>query len=93
MIDFSSYAADRANDFTGREWVFKEIDGWLAEAQAPKFFIITGTPASGKTAIAARLVQFTQGTASPPAGLPLLLPGFIDAVHFCGQSEPHVRCL
>jgi len=57
MIDFSTTIADRTRDFTGREWVFTEIDRWLADPDAPHYFIITGEPGIGKTAIAARLTQ------------------------------------
>ena len=57
VFDFSQYIAERTRDFTGREWVFGEIDGWLAKSDAPRFFIITGVPGIGKTAIAARLTQ------------------------------------
>lgn len=54
MKDYSDLIADRTRDFTGREWVFAEIDAWLADPSAPCFFIITGEPGIGKTAIAAR---------------------------------------
>ena len=56
-LNFSDYITDRTRDFTGREWVFAEIDGWLAKADAPRFFIITGEPGIGKSAIAARVTQ------------------------------------
>jgi hypothetical protein len=48
-IDFSSYIADRTNGFTGREWVFAEIDRWLADPQGTRVFLLTGEPGSGKT--------------------------------------------
>jgi ATP-dependent Clp protease ATP-binding subunit ClpA len=42
--------------FTGREWVFKEIDRWLQQDNE-RFFILTGEPGVGKSAIAALLTQ------------------------------------
>ncbi|TNF89820.1 MAG: ATP-binding protein, partial [Gammaproteobacteria bacterium] len=66
-IDFSVYIDERTRDSTGREWVFEALDRWLAEPDAPRYFILTGEPGIGKTAIAARLTQIRD-----PA-----------AVHFC----------
>jgi ribosomal 50S subunit-associated protein YjgA (DUF615 family) len=42
--------------FTGREWVFEEIDRWLQQDNE-RFFILTGEPGVGKSAIAAQLTQ------------------------------------
>ncbi|MEH2082153.1 MAG: hypothetical protein V7K89_19910 [Nostoc sp.] len=39
-------------NFTGCKWVFKEIDGWLQQ-ENQRFFILTGEPGVGKSAIAA----------------------------------------
>ena len=71
LLDFSQHIADHAKDFTGREWVFREIDKWLADANAARFFIITGAPASGKTAIAAMLTRLRD----------------LAAYHFCVASQ------
>ena len=67
MLDFSAYITERTKDFTGREWVFAELDRWLVTPEAPHFFVITGEPGIGKTAIAARLTQVRK----------------IAAYHFC----------
>ena len=48
IIDFSDYIVKRTKSFTGREWVFREIDQWLTDPDAPSFFLITGKPGSGK---------------------------------------------
>lgn len=42
--------------FTGREWVFEEIERWLQQGNE-RFFILTGEPGVGKSAIAAQLTQ------------------------------------
>jgi hypothetical protein len=64
--------------FTGREWVFEEVDRWLQQDNE-RFFILTGEPGVGKSAIAARLTQLRQD---------------IAAYHFCiagrsGTIEPN----
>lgn len=57
MFNFPDYIAERTQDFIGREWVFAEIDAWLATPDAPRYFIITGELGIGKTALAGRLTQ------------------------------------
>jgi hypothetical protein len=42
--------------FTGREWVFEEIDRWLQQDNE-RFFILTGEPGVGKSTLAAHLIQ------------------------------------
>lgn len=41
--------------FTGRQWVFDQIDFWLADPSTSRVFWITGKPGVGKTAIASWL--------------------------------------
>jgi len=64
--------------FIGREWIFEEIDRWLQQDDQ-RFFILTGEPGIGKSAIAAQLTQIRQD---------------IAAYHFCiarrsGTIEPN----
>jgi WD40 repeat protein len=89
VIDFTSYIADRSRNFTGREWIFKKVHDWLAKRDGPRFFLLTGEPGSGKTAIAAQLSLFSQGAISPPEGLTRLAPGFLSAFHFCSARDRH----
>jgi hypothetical protein len=87
FIDFTTYMTERTRDFTGREWVFQAVEAWLADAHGPRFFLLTGDPGSGKSAIAARLTQFSQGSISSPDGCPLLAPNFLSALHFCSARD------
>ncbi|MEZ4730266.1 MAG: hypothetical protein R3E79_24310 [Caldilineaceae bacterium] len=65
--DRASEIGERTRDFTGRAWLFAEIEQWCADPTAPNVLLLTGEPGIGKTAIAARLTQIRQ----------------VDAVHFC----------
>jgi hypothetical protein len=82
-IEFAAFIAERANDFTGRQWVFCTIDTWLAKPNPSRYFLLTGEPGGGKTAIAAQLAQFSAGHVVSPPGSQQLAPGFLRAVHFC----------
>jgi hypothetical protein len=72
-IDFGRDIDRWTQDFVGREWVFKEIDAWLKRGHE-RFFILTGEPGVGKSAIAARLTRIRKD---------------IAAYHFCisGRSR------
>lgn len=63
-IDFSTYISERTRDFTGREWLFAEIDQWLDQTDGSSVFILTGEPGIGKSAFAARLTQRRPAAAS-----------------------------
>jgi hypothetical protein len=77
---------ERAEHFAGRAWVFAELDGWLAKVPGGRYFLITGEPGSGKSAIAARVVQFSDGK-STPNGYAHLGPRSLGAAHFCSASD------
>src|SRR6266700_6055758 len=83
VLDFNGYITERTKNFTGRKWIFEEINKWIAASDGERFFIITGEPGSGKSSLAARLCQFSQGTVLPPANLNNLATGFLSAFHFC----------
>lgn len=70
-IDFTSDLEKLTKDFTGRQWVFDDIDRWLRESNE-RFFIFTGEPGVGKSAIAARLTQIRNDVA---------------AYHFCRAGD------
>jgi hypothetical protein len=94
-LDFNNLISERTRNFAGREWVFQEIDDWLANPAGHRFFLLTGEPGSGKTAIASRLAQFSHGQFSPPQDLDQLAPGCLSAMHFCSARDrrwtnPHV---
>ncbi|HPG84427.1 MAG TPA: TIR domain-containing protein [bacterium] len=52
-IQFSADILKLLKDFTGRRWVFDEVDRWLANPNGEKIFWLTGAPGVGKSAIAA----------------------------------------
>jgi NACHT domain len=92
--DFSDLILTKAHGFVGREFVFAAIDHWLADWGNERVFLLTGGPGSGKTTIAARLVQISHGAIAPPAGLHNLQPGFLSSFHFFsryqGWNDPYV---
>jgi hypothetical protein len=67
--------------------VFQAINDWLADPKAPPFFLITGGPGSGKTAISCRLYQFSIGETILSDGMTYLKRGFLDAIHFCSSAD------
>ena len=50
-IAFTSDIAKLTENFTGQQWVFDDIERWLQESEE-RFFILTGKPEVGKSAIA-----------------------------------------
>jgi len=86
-LDFTQHITDHTRDFTGRGWVFRDINDWVEQVDGPHFFLITGEPGSGKTAISGRLYQFSQEKVAPPNELPSLGPKFLSAAHFCWARD------
>ena len=86
-IDFSPYIQERTRDFTGREWAFRAIQDWLRKSSGPCFFLLTGEPGCGKTAVAGRLTQFSDAAVFPAPDLSSFSPGFLRGVHFCSSRD------
>jgi len=55
-FDFDRDIARLTEGFTGREWIFSEIDHWLKHTDE-RFFLLTGEPGIGKSALIARFIQ------------------------------------
>jgi dephospho-CoA kinase len=71
-------------NFTGREWAFQAINDWIVTPNGSRYFLLTGKPGSGKTAIATCLIQFSQ---SETPLHPNFAPGFLSAVHLCSARD------
>ncbi len=83
--ELSRFILDRTRDFTGRDWVFDALQSWLADPNK-NYFSLTGGPGTGKSAIAARLVQMSQGEA-PAANWPRLGKDSLAYFHFCRAAS------
>jgi WD40 repeat protein len=72
--------------FTGRAWVFQRIDQWVSSGTS-RSYLVVGGPGAGKTAIAARLVEMSQGEVTSD-GCAHLSRGFLFLAHFCRVLDP-----
>ncbi len=79
---FASLISARTSGFSGRDWVFDAVDQWLGGSKGDPF-LLCGRPGTGKSAIAARLVQMHRGEIPADAARPKLQPGFLSYYHFC----------
>jgi WD40 repeat protein len=86
VIDFSTLIAERTKDFTGREWVFQAINDWLMGSEKARIFLLTGDPGTGKSAIAARLVQMSRGEVESDE-YARLGPDTLTFYHFCWANS------
>ncbi len=82
-LQFDSEIQLHISAFFGRKWLFYEIQKWMNDASAQRWYLITGPPGVGKTAIAAKLISDNMAT---------------TAYYFCSfsrpnTSEPHNLCI
>src|SRR5882724_775190 len=85
-LDFSSYINERTQFFNGRDWVFEAINHWASDTALPRTFLLVGGPGTGKTAIAARLAQISDGTCEISTA-PSLVPEWLTYYHFCQAGK------
>jgi len=78
-------AARHLEEFTGRRWVLDRIDAWLGGTR--RRLLLTGPPGAGKTLVAARVVQISDGDA-PTDGRAHLRRGALDHALFCQARDP-----
>ena len=72
--DFTPLLVEKLRGFTGREWLFQEIEEWRARGPTP-VLLLAGEPGVGKSAIIAALVDRNPG-------------GHVLAYHCCRTDTP-----
>jgi len=90
-IQFSADILKLLRDFTGRKWVFDEIDTWLRNPAGSKVFWITGAPGVGKSAIGrVPFLRHQQRGKTQPgqAGLLSGVPAFDPASRIRDPTHP-----
>ena len=71
----------RVAGFTGRTWVLERVNQWLGST-GPAAFLITGLQGTGKSTLANRFVQFSNGEVESKGG-GRLGKQFLTYAHFC----------
>ncbi|MGK7905873.1 MAG: AAA family ATPase [Synechococcus sp.] len=59
-LSFSAFLSEKRRFFTGREWLFEEIENRFIQS-GEQVLLLTGDPGSGKTALAAEFVHRNAG--------------------------------
>jgi tetratricopeptide (TPR) repeat protein len=92
VIQLPESIANTIHHFTGRSWLLPPLLNWL-ERSHQRYFIITGAPGTGKSAIADWLAGTGSLPADPEASHQLAyLRSQVGATHFCiaasGSTDP-----
>jgi len=81
---FYSLISEKTKDFVGRsKWLFPQIRDWISDSKGSRYFLITGKAGTGKSAIAARLWEISEGKIKNLH----LEKQFLSAIHVCVARE------
>lgn len=80
--NFYSLIADNTKDFSGRNWLFTQIKEWLSDPNGLRYLLITGKAGTGKSTIAARLWEISEGLIKDPH-----LEKELSAIYVCSARE------
>jgi hypothetical protein len=56
VLEFAAQLHEKRQDFTGRQWLFDEIDAWRGASSRERAFLIVGDPGIGKSSFVAELI-------------------------------------
>lgn len=74
-MDFEAYMTARRESFTGRAWLFQQIQQWLRSKKGSRTLVIKAGPGAGKSAFLSEYVARFRGRG-------------VLAWHFCQHDEP-----
>ncbi len=81
--NFYSLIEKNTLDFVGRSWLFSVIKKWANDSSSPRYLMITGKAGTGKSSIAARLWEISEGIIRNES----LTKGFISALYVCSSKD------
>jgi len=82
--NYYSLISEKTKDFVGRSnWLYPQIRDWISDPNGSRYFLITGKAGTGKSAIAARLWEISEGIIKDS----YLQKDFITAIHVCSARE------
>src|SRR2546426_3088104 len=76
--------------FSGREWLFDRITAWSSDRNGPRYFVLSGAPGAGKSAVARRLQTWSE-SGEAPARWSAFTRKWLGAFHFCLVNDLRTR--